>query len=228
MHDLTERALGILSERDLAAMVEVLAAEPDPEVAAHTFVEAANDLYWQRKDLPVALDVARAGMVFCLYAARRHPERAEELRTRAKALAFNYASFAWPGWAEEGIAAERVHLDRALDAARANLRLAIELRKGPIAESRGHWLIGAVFLALGGHQQAIGAFREAAALASDGGSDGEADLNSAYELLARRAEDPGDDHLIDAFDDALGRLREREGGGPLVEQVEAAAAVFLP
>jgi tetratricopeptide (TPR) repeat protein len=224
MERLLDQARQLVS-RDSAVLVEFLAESDDPVVAMEAFHTLANEAYWERKDLTEAMSVARAGMTFGLSVAGRS-EQAYELRSAAKAIAFNLASFAWPGWDEADITIEQHHLYAALDAARTNVRLAVELEKGSIAMGRGHWMVGATLLALGRYQEAIAEFLAARLSADEGRSAVESALAEGYAALVRVVERPGDEAIEEELTEILDRLRALNDGDSYAEQIETAKRVF--
>ncbi|MCZ7583987.1 MAG: ATP-binding protein [Deltaproteobacteria bacterium] len=137
----------MLAETDTAAVVEHLQTLGEPNAAAMAWSKLVLDLYHKGKNLPAVVAIARAGTQYALAEARRvdatNPELAADLRSRGKAMAYNLASFTWPGWSAPGIEPTRGDMLIGLDAARVSLRLARELKKGPVPE---------VDLALGGRR----------------------------------------------------------------------------
>ena len=87
------------SYADIAALAEIdLDAEPD------AYTKAMRAAYWEDKDLSGAMAIAWAGISRLL--AQAHgatPEQAYGLRSEAKALSYDLASFTWAGWDEPGI-----------------------------------------------------------------------------------------------------------------------------
>jgi tetratricopeptide (TPR) repeat protein len=102
---------------------------------------------------------------------------AEELRGTAKTMAYNLASNTWPGWNETGIRITPADIEAGMEAARLNLRLAIELKRGPDPMFNAHWVIGALELARGRHDEAIASYEQARKIATDSNL-------RAYALLA--------------------------------------------
>jgi len=155
-----DELLTLAREVDLFAAIERLSAEPDPEAAAKAFGELAKCFY-REKSLGRVVAVARAGIQFFLgYAG--DAEQRDVVRLLGKKLAYNLAADTWPGWDEPGIVITASELDAGLDAARVNLRLTLELGRGPQVESKAHWLLGAHWLARGELDSAGAAFSRAA------------------------------------------------------------------
>ena len=225
MEGVTDHARDLLATKDTAAVVEYIVDNADPVEALGLIRSLANEAYWEVKNLNQAMALARAG-VFAGIALSAHSDRPYELRSEAKSLAFNLASYAWPGWDEAGIVIEHQHLLEALDAARTNVRLAVELEKGSVAIGRGHWMVGAVLLALGRYQDAIAEFLAARLSADEGRSDVESALAEGYAALVRVVERPGDAAMEVELTEILDRLRGFEDGDTYARQIETALRVF--
>src|SRR3990170_2879460 len=74
----------------------------DAKAAMSAFIDLMLEAYWKKKDIPATVQLGQAGIEFCLgraealSSAEQTAERAHALKS-AKALAFNLASFCWPG-----------------------------------------------------------------------------------------------------------------------------------
>jgi hypothetical protein len=202
---------------DIAALAKVdLSVDPD------AYSTAMRGAYWEDKDLSGAMAIAWAGISRLLAAANAaDAEEAHDLRSRAKALSYDLASFTWAGWDEPGIVITPPEARAGCAAARANLALAEELDKGALPRSRAHWILGAHELAAGRVSEARSAFETAADLAQAAGPEGasEAALARAFSALAGLADGSGTE---DALAGAVQRLREDPDGAALVEQVQTA------
>jgi hypothetical protein len=225
-----------LKETDSFAVTESLSRQSDALATAKSFAGAANHCYWKAKDLAASIALGRAGVQFALAAAERSvtpdPALAAELRGQAKAMAYNLASFTWPGWDEPGITITRSDLAVGLDAAKADLRLGRELSRGPLPMSRAHWMLAAHQLAAAAYDSARVQFRLAARDAAAAGAEADRLLCQGFEALtARLALTDAPDERADAalrsrLDDVLTRLRPLENGEMFVQQIQTAARVF--
>lgn len=225
MEGLIDTGRELARSKDSASLVEFLVSLPDPVQALDICRSLANEAYWERKDLDRAMSIARAGVTIGLTLAVDSPQ-AFELRSEAKAMAFNLASFAWPGWDEDGITPVHHHLIEALDAARTNVRLAAELDKGLIAISRGHWMVGAALLALGRYQESIAEFLASRLSADEGRSDVESAMAEGYAALVRVVERPGDVAIEEELAEILDGLRVIDEGAAYADQIVIARKVF--
>src|SRR5690349_9328805 len=111
-----EKAIGLVKEKDTAAAIEELAADGDVEI----FLNCMTELYWNQKDLPACIAIARGGIGVALSRATgAGAEEAYALRTIAKRLCYNLSSFTWDGWDEPGFVITSSDLAVGLDAAKA-------------------------------------------------------------------------------------------------------------
>lgn len=204
-----------------------LAGLSDPEAAAAGYRQAVRDAYWEARDLGAVTSYASAGYDHCLSAAAAAVgEAAYLLRSEAKALMCDLASFTWPGWGESGVEVLERDLRIGLEAAFTNLRLAGELDKGDLATSRALWMVGGHMMAAERYDEAGAHFIEGAALAETASEPAEARLGEAFAALsATLARAEGAEPRLDV---AIARLAAVEEGAALVDQVVTARDVFEP
>jgi len=206
---------------DIAALAEVdLTAQPT------AYSEAMRHAYHEDKDLSAAMAIAWAGISRLLALAyATGPAGSYELRSQAKALSFDLASFTWPGWDEPGIVITPPEARAGCAAARANLELAKELQEGELARSRAHWMLGAHELAAGRPDDARTNFEAAAALADAAGREGSSEvrLARAFVVLTDMSTAAASDPDLEA---ALADLRTEPDGAALVEQVITARSAL--
>jgi len=221
----TDNAIAAGRSEGAFAAIAQLATLDDAGEAANAYGEAMKTAYWDEKDLPLVTALAYAGVDHLLALARRSTgDDADEARSVAKAMMYNLASFTWTGWDEPGIEIGPSEAAAGLAAARTNLAMAIDMDKGDLAISRGHWMLGAHQLTAGGHTEAIACFVAAADFATRAGAEPEAKLSRAFGALAALADGrPGAEETLDAAITALGAS---EGGSDFVGQIETARAVI--
>jgi len=139
----------LMHDSDSYAAIEAIANCGDALTAAKLYLSAATDLYWKAKDLPGVIAIGAAGVTFSLTKSLIEQDNAtaEQLRGTAKAISYNLGSFCWPGWVEPGIEIGKKECAFGHDAAKCNLRLAIELKRPPKAIGNAYWLVAAYELA---------------------------------------------------------------------------------
>ena len=177
---LAQQVQRTVREGDPYLAVEIMTRAADPMTVARRYADVTRELYKQR-DLPAFVAVSRQGIEYLLSraaeAAQTDPANADELRGAAKTLAYNLAANTWPGWNDPRIVITAADLAAGMEAARLNLRLAQELKRGAEPMFNAHWMIGAMELARGNTAEALQAYEQARRIAV------EAKLR-AYELLA--------------------------------------------
>ena len=206
----------------IAALAEVI----DTAALSDAYREAMRTAYWEEHDLHVVIAVAYAG-ISRLLAAAADPGTGEEaeytLRSAAKGLTYDLASFTWPGWDEPGIDIDPSMAAAGLAAARTNLAMAHGLDKGDLAVSRAQWMLGAHLLTARDLEGASISFEEAADRARAAHEETDAALAEAFGALTTVVADPSANAGYEA---ALNRLRLLDGGEGFVGQVETARAVL--
>jgi len=167
------------------------AAGPNPG-----FREAGGALYWTHRALPEFVRVQHEHLRR-LEATLAESTDAAESAALIRAIGgsyYNLASFAWPGWNEEGIVAG----DAELAAGRAAAARCLAIRADPAhvavpfgySLSTSHWLIGAFHLTDGNKAAAAGQFERARDLAEPGSP--EQMLQTGYLALAQLAAQPAE------------------------------------
>lgn len=229
-----DELLNLLSELDWFALAERVEAGGSALEVARRYFDLLNELYWKQKDLPRAIVVGTLGIHYALLRAAEQDRTTEaitarELRGVAKQMAYNIGSFAWPGWAEPGIAIGQAELASGRNAAQLNLRLAVELNRPPDRMANAHWLVGAYALADGRTTDAVTAFDRAAALNLLSADRASSAMNQAYTALAKLAVEPHSVARDDEFNNALKAIEtvESEDSSFYVHQLKTARGVFV-
>ncbi len=173
-----EEVLRLIHSGRTDAAVQSVQRDAVPREVARRFDGLVRELYWERKDLPAAIAVGQGGIGYCLARWQESTDAPERdfFGTQAKVIAFNVASFAWPGWDEPGVRPTASEVAAGLDAAKLNLRLAEELNKPAERVQDARWLLGAHLLAVGDAAAALEEFQQS--------SPGTRPLYAGYVLLA--------------------------------------------
>lgn len=222
-----------IREKDgLFGGLEWLAEQSDTVEVLKTFNELVLHAYWQERDLSSVLAFGCAGVQYGLRTASlvdgKSRSLALQLRSMVKSIAYNIASFTWPGWDEEGILISQDDLVVGLDASRLNRRLAEALEKGDTALSRADWILGAHYLASEQPQKAAEAWESALRYAKSANSRSDELLVQGYLQILRLIESPGDPAARSAYDDIKSQLGTLTYGEDCVDQLETARRVFTP
>lgn len=222
---LAARCRELMKDRDAFAAVQFLDEQADPIAAANAYAALLNDLYWKEHDLPRAVLIGQAGVQACLGRSQRSADAqvGETLKGAAKALAYNLGSFTWNGWDEKGIAPGPTDLAIGREAAKLNLRLAIELKRPAKAMADAHWLVGAHQLSAGEHAAAKESFTQARQLADGRPAQLMAEGYAAIAMIM--AKDPQGQAK---FDEAAAALMKdgSEDAKFFAEQLRTALGVF--
>jgi hypothetical protein len=198
---------------DSYAVVErVQSPGGDARAVAERYAELLRDVYWKAKDVSLAVALGRAGILFGLTKAAEtdaaaDAEAATTLRGLAKQMAYNVASFAWPGWGEPEFTVTDAARQAGHDAARLNLRLAVELKRDASKLAAAHWMLGAHELTANDPARAAESFRRARA---DADRAGEAMMSLDYDAFAALAAcvaSPQDAAAREALDGFVDRVR---------------------
>jgi len=208
------------------ATIAALAEIEDLGHVADAYRQTMRAAYWDDNDVHIVVAVAYAGVSRLLAEAARvevDDETEYALRSAAKGLTYDLASFTWVGWDEPGIEISPSERSAGLAAARTNLSMAYALDKGDHAISRAHWMLGAHLLTAGDLVNAAGAFEEAARHARIADEPADAALCDAFGALVDLAADPASTQRIS---DAMVALRSVDGGSDLAPQVDTARAVI--
>jgi len=199
------------------------AMEPRERIAAYD--AAVRQAYWERKDVAAVRALARAGIERALALADDAADLvdAEQFRGTAKTIAYNLASFTWPGWAEPAVTLAAADVADGRDTARLNLRLAILLGRSDKTLADAWWLIGAHALAERDLPAAAEAFVEARAFAERADEPMRVVMLDGYAALVALLADPA---AAGRFDAVVATLRDE--GSAYAEQLVTARRVLAP
>jgi hypothetical protein len=226
--DILDEVMQYLADDDSFAAIEYLNRQGDALAVARAYANVVNHLYWKAKHLPYVIAMARAGIQYDLSAALAEPDPrlAGELRSMAKKMARDLASFTWPGWAEEDVLLDPSDLAAGRDAARACLRLAHELNEGALALARAYWMMGAHLWAAGDWDEAQRNFNESVKHAEGASCATEALLAKAYAAAVATLHSSEHALAVDQLKRIKLQLSHMEAGEFMVSQIDTAMRVF--
>ncbi len=183
---LARAAAGLIERGDLEGALTRLETPERPLIALGAADLLIRHYYWQKKNLPVVVALARS--VLINGRAWAEAEANEELQNQVlsfvKATAYNLASFTWPGWGQEGIVIRGEDREEGVRAAELNLRLAKGLEKGPQALSAAYWIVGAHQLTADDPESAVTSFKRAKSHSEKAGDRAGALMNRGYAGIA--------------------------------------------
>lgn len=228
MPDVRTEVARLLDEQDSFAAVQFIVQQGAPPEVMRLFGDVAQWLYGERKDVGGMIAVARAGIQFGLSeAVRSSGEEATQLRGSAKALAFNLASNTWTGWQDAGITLTASERHVGLDAAKLNLRLAIELQRDDLPLCNAHWILGAQQLADDRLEPAKASFAKAVEHAQAAGRAEFVLMSRGYGAMAEVLKDPNS-AVHREFDECVAELRKLDTDDSrfFADQLESVLAYF--
>ena len=228
---MVEQALQCLKEADTFTAIEFLNQQAEPLIVAETYNDLVKELYWQQRAITQVVAMSRAGIQYCFDQAEKvaaaDMESAYTLRSAAKQLAYNLASYTWPGWNEPDIELAPLHVTAGLDAARVNLRLALELDKGDLPLSRAYWMLAGHLLAAKAVNGAEANYRRAAMYADRTDEEIDRLLALAFAALAHWTLKPKSNGRRQNYKKAREDLAAVEDGAAYQEQLDNARDVFM-
>lgn len=223
-------AVDYIRNVDTFAAINYIRSQDDPFTITATFSDLIGHLYWEDKDLAGVIAMGRAGIQFGLAASveaeAEDPEAAKEILSKVRTLAFNVASYSWPGWDEAGIKPNDTDVALGYDSAKVGVRLIEEMDEEPIKFARAFWMLGAHQLAAGKSARAEQSFSLSAGYADTASSRSENLLARAFNILARAQSESGAVDLSGEMEGVKAELGQEEHGAEFVNQVDTAARVF--
>jgi hypothetical protein len=220
----------LAQERDLFAACAEIESRGDAPMVATSYAQFANWVLSDRRDVAAMTAVSRAGIQYALSEARRcqekDPDLAQQLKGAAKSMAYNLGANSWPGWNDQGIHLNASDLAAGLDAARLNLRLGQELKRGPGPMGNAYWLLGAQQLAARQYRQARESFDHSAMEFKSADKEDFELMARGYVSLARLLE--GASEAAEELKAAVAALNGRpsEDAKFFAQQIETAREVF--
>ena len=216
-----------LSTGDSFVAIEYLCQQTDALAAVETYNKLLKQLYYEQRDIAAVISMGRAGIQHGLTsAAGAGAPFARDLKDRARSIAYNLASYTWPGWDELGIKLDASQIAQGLDAAAAAVRLSAELGQDALHQSRGLWMLAAHQLAASDLPAAAGNFKHAADLARTAQAPGEALLSEGFVALAGLLAAPNNAAAEARCADVKRRLAGEKDGRFFIEQLDTARRVF--
>jgi hypothetical protein len=223
-----DQVIDYLNKVDSFAAIEYLNRQDDPLAVIETYAKLVVQLYWEEKKLPAVVAMARAGVQYGLSAAAAmpDPDTATKIKSKAREIAYNLASFTWPGWAEPGIEIGWTDLAIGLDAAKTVLRLVKELNLGDLRLSRAYWMLGGHHLAAGNLSEAEACFNQAENFATSANSETDRLIDRGFSLLAAILASPDKIEVQNQLEQVKRQLAQQEHGDDFIKQIDAAWSVF--
>lgn len=223
-----ETALELFENSDSFATIQFLNRQPNSQAVTQAYNDLVRHLFWEKKNVPAVVGLSLAGIQYGLDAAHRarDAERAANLKRQARAIAYNLASFTWPGWEDEGIELNATDVAVGYDAAKVSLRLVTELDEEAIRYCRAHWMLGAHQLEAAESELATENFRKSAEFARVAETRAEELLAQGFALVAQSQRSQPDAYHQADLEAIVVQLSEEKHGQGFIEQIEAALRIY--
>ena len=170
--------------------------------------------------------VAKLQLAYLDHAASRadsaNPEQAVEIRRFARGVAFNIASFTWPGWGDSPDPISEARQELGLLAAERAVQLALNIDE---MTPNALWILGAHQLNARDYDEAIKSFERAKGLARN---DFYRAMHSAWQQLTHAVAEGGDSSIRE-LDAAIAELRkfDDENAEFFADQLSTARRVYI-
>jgi tetratricopeptide (TPR) repeat protein len=125
-----DMALETMKNDDYFKAIEYLSRQSDPLEILDAFKEIAKQLYWDSKDMAGVIIISGAAIQFAQMSVQNTSVKedvARQMKEKAAAIAYNLASYTWPGWNKEGLEISIVEQKIGMEAAKTNLRFIEEM-----------------------------------------------------------------------------------------------------
>ena len=208
----------------------MLNSQADSDAIMAGYMELVKYAYWELKNLSTTVQMAKAGIAWCLDYADRSlgdsESKAVNARKNAKALAYNLGSFCWPGWDEPGITITHADQEVGTRAAEQCLSLVKQLQKGGVPMARALWLLAAHKLTSQDYAEAAERFEESANYFKSAGNETESRMTKGFSLLANTL-DPSRDRAKEQkrLNEIKQQLQKTKDGQAYLGQLETASRV---
>ncbi len=223
-----DKAISILEKQGVEEAIRFLKEQEMTVETGSLFNDLMRHAFWKKHDLESTVILAQAGISYnAEHAKSSSKEDEERFLTNVKQISYNLASFTWPGWDEEWIESiPKNYLKLGYEAAKSNLQYAIELEKGDLGLSRGHWIVAAHQLVSGEYLLAKENFIKAVEFAVNAGEKGDELLSKGFIHVASLLETPDNSESTESLNTLKGQLSELEYGDFYIKQLDDSLRIF--
>lgn len=217
-------ALEIMENDDYYKAIEYLSRQSNPLEILDAFKEIVKRLYWDSKDMAGVIIFSGAAIQFAQMSVQSMSAKEDmvrQMKEKAAAIAYNLASFTWPGWNEEGLEISITEQNIGMEAAKTNLRFIEEMGGDNLQLARAYWITGAHRLTLNIADEAIYCFERSLKYADWADNREETLLAQGYMILAQmlQSEKVGAQDL-ELLKDLKKKMVELPDGDTFVGQIE--------
>ena len=219
-----DMALETMKNDDYFKAIEYLSRQSDPLEILDAFKEIAKQLYWDSKDMAGVIIISGAAIQFAQMSVQNTSVKedvARQMKEKAAAIAYNLASYTWPGWNKEGLEISIVEQKIGMEAAKTNLRFIEEIGGDNLQLARAYWMTGAHTLTLNNPDEAIYCFERSLKYADWADNREETLLAQGYMILAQmlQSEKVGAQDL-ELLENLKKKMVELPDGDGFVGQIE--------
>jgi hypothetical protein len=220
-------ALAALEKGGVEAARAVLeGAAPQDALAAYSGL--ARFVFRQRHDIDATIAIFEAGIRFGeQQISVAEPQAASNLHWGTKILAFNLASFMWPGW-EDSPALSKDQVAAGRRGAESNLALTRAADRGPGTLGVAEWMLGAHLLAARELEDAIEHFDASAGWARKASDPAAERLARGFVAVARLVGNPEDLEARAELERVRQELSSLKDGPGYASQFDPALRAFSP
>lgn len=217
-------ALDTMKNDDYYKAVEYLSRQSNPLEILDAFKEIVKRLYWESKDMAGVIIFSGAAIQFgqmSIQSASVKEDVIRQMKEKSAEIAYNLASFTWPGWNEEGFEISITEQNIGMEAAKTNLRLIEGMDGDNLQLARAYWLTGAHKLTLNDADEAIYFFERSLKYADWADNTEETLLAQGYMIFAQmlQSDEVGTKDL-ELLEQLKKKMVELPDGDAYVQQIE--------
>ncbi len=224
-------ALETMKNDDYFKAIEYLSRPSNPLEILDSFKEIVQRLYRDSKDMAGVIIFSGAAIQLTQMSILTGSFKEDvvlKMKQKAAAIAYNLASFTWPGWNEEGLELGLTEQNIGMEAAKTNLRFIEEIGGDNMQFARAYWMTGAHRLTLNHADEAIYCFERSLKYADWADHTEETLLAQGYMILAQMMQsgDVGTQDL-ELLENLLKKMVELPGGDAYAGQIETTYEVVF-
>ena len=217
-------ALETMKNDDYFKAVEYLSRQSNPLEILDAFKEIAKRLYWDSNDMAGVIIFSGAAIQYAQMSVQSVSVKEDvvgQMKEKAAAIAYNLASFTWPGWDKEGLEISITEQNIGMEAAKTNLRSIEEMGGGNLQLARAYWMTGAHRLTLHNTDEAIYCFERSLKYADWADNREETLLAQGYMILAQMLQsEKVDAQDLELLEKLKKKMVELPDGDTFVGQIE--------
>ncbi len=217
-------ALETMKNDDYFKAVEYLSRQSNSLEILDAFKEIAKRMYWDSNDMAGVIIFSGAAIQYAQMSVQSVSVKEDvvgQMKEKAAAIAYNLASFTWPGWDKAGLEISITEQNIGMEAAKTNLRSIEEMGGGNLQLARAYWMTGAHRLTLHNADEAIYCFERSLKYADWADNREETLLAQGYMILAQMLQsEKVDAQDLELLEKLKKKMVELPDGDTFVGQIE--------